>query len=193
MSDADSLPGTILRLPAVYGIGDKKHRWFEHLKRMDDGRPFILLERDNAKWRWTRGYIENVADAIALAVIDERAANRIYNVGEPNTLTETEWAQSIGQIVGWTGEIVAVPNQALPEHLKAITSFEHNLIVDTSRIRNELGYAEKVSRNEALLKTIAWEKANPPTKIDPKQFDYAAEDAAFRILKINENQNGVVA
>lgn len=190
---ATDLPGTVLRLPAVYGIGDKKHRWFEILKRMDDGRPVILIESDNAKWRWTRGYIENVADAIALAVTDERATNRIYNVGEPDTPTETEWVQSIGQIVGWNGEVVAVSNEDLPEHLKSITSFEHHLIIDTNRIRSELGYAEKVSRNEALLKTVAWERANPPTEIDLKQFDYAAEDAAFKALKINDNQNSVVA
>lgn len=182
MSDA-KLPATILRLPAVYGVGDKKHRWFEYVKRMDDGRGFILLESDNAKWRWTRGYIENIVDAIVLAVTDERATNRIYNVGEPDTLTEFEWAQSIGRIVGWNGRIVTAPNELLPEHLKSITSFEHDLIIDTSRIRQELGYVEKVSRNEALSKTIAWENTNPPQEIDPKQFDYAAEDAAFEALK----------
>ena len=182
MSKAD-LPGTILRLPAVYGIGDKNYRWFEYLKRMDDGRGFILLEKTVAEWRWTRGFIENVADAIVLAVTDEQAANRIYNVGESDTLTEKEWVLSIGQIVGWSGEVIAAPNEKLPEHLKAVASFEHNLIIDTSRIRNELGYTEKVSRNEALSKTIAWERANPPLEIDPKKFDYAAEDAAFETLK----------
>ena len=181
MSDAD-LPGTILRLPAVYGVGDKNHRWFEYLKRMDDGRGFILLEQGNAKWRWTRGYLENAADAIALAVTDERATNRIYNVGEADTLTEGEWARIIGQIVGWNGEIITAPNESLPEHLKAKFNFGHDLIVDTSRIREELDYAEKYSRIEGLSQTIAWEKANPPAEFDPKQFDYAAEDAAFEAL-----------
>lgn len=183
MGDADSPPATILRLPAVYGEGDRKHRWFEYLKRMDDGRSFILLESDFAKWRWTRGYVENVADAIALATTDERAVNRIYNLGEPDAPTETEWLQSIARIVGWNGEIVLAPNELLPEHLKALTSFEHDLFVDTTRLRRELGYAEKVTRDEALRKTIAWERANPPTEIDPKQFDYNAEDAAFKRLK----------
>ncbi len=37
------LPGTVLRLPAVYGSGDYQHRLFRYLKRMDDGRPAILL------------------------------------------------------------------------------------------------------------------------------------------------------
>src|SRR5215210_31093 len=81
MSDPE-LPGTVLRLPATYGPGDKQHRLFEYLKRMDDGRPFILLGEGEARWRQTHGYVEDVADAVALAAADARAANRIFNVGE---------------------------------------------------------------------------------------------------------------
>src|SRR2546421_5465348 len=42
MSDAE-LPGTVLRLPAVYGPHDPQHRIFDYLKRMDDRRRAILL------------------------------------------------------------------------------------------------------------------------------------------------------
>ncbi len=184
MSDSD-LPGTVLRLPVVYGKGDKQHRLFEYLKRMDDKRPVILPEKDEAEWRWTHGFVENVADAIVLAVIDERATNRTYNVGEQDALTRTEWIRSIGDAARWEGEIIAVPKDELPEHLKSPSNYRHDLVVDTSRIREELGYKERVSRNEAISKTVEWERANPPDKIDSKQFDYAAEDAAFEnLLKI---------
>lgn len=182
MSDPD-LPGTVLRLPAVYGVGDKQHRLFEYLKRMDDGRPFILLEEDEARWRWTHGYVENVADAVALAVADARLANRIYNVGEEDAPMRAEWVESIGRAAGWRGEVLAIPKGELPEHLKSPTGYEHDVIVDTTRIREELGYEEKVTREEALLKTVAWERANPPAEIDPKQFDYFAEDAVIEKLK----------
>ncbi len=37
---------------------------------------------------------------------------------------------------------------------------------------------EPVPLDEAIRRTIAWERANPPAEIDPDQFDYAAEDAA---------------
>lgn len=181
MSDPD-LPGTILRLPATYGPGDKQHRLFEYLKRMDDRRPFILLGEDEARWRWTHGYVENVADAVALAATDERAVNRIFNVGEEDAPTRAEWVRSIGQAAGWDGEVIAVPEDSLPEHLKSPTGYEHDLAVDTSRIRKELGYEERVRRDDALLKAITWERENPPTEVDPKQFDYAAEDAALEKL-----------
>ena len=89
--NAPELSGTVLRLPAVYGPNDAQHRLFEFLKRMDDRRSVILLEEVSAHWRWTRGYVENVAFAIALAVTDKRAAGRIYNVGEPKALSMQEW------------------------------------------------------------------------------------------------------
>lgn len=182
MSDAN-LPGTVLRLPAVYGIGDRKHRFFEYLKRMDDKRPVIFLKEELARWRWTRGYVESIADAIALAATNKSAAGRIYNLGEPETLTESEWVREIGRAAGWSGEVRIVPRDKLPAHLDVPFDYEHDLEVDTSRIRRELGYEEKISRREALKRTVAWERANPPDEVDPKQFDYAAEDAALKDIE----------
>ena len=179
MSDSD-LPGTVLRLPAVYGPGD--HRAFEHLKRMEDDRRFIILEEGQARWRWTRGYVGNVAAAVALAVTDNRAANRIYNVGEPDALTELEWVSSIGLAAGWSGEIVVLPKEILPEHLAAPYDFEHHLGADTGRIRRELGYAEHIMRDEAVSETVDWELAHPPDQFDAGRFNYAAEDEALKKL-----------
>ncbi len=34
-------------------------------------------------------------------------------------------------------------------------------------------------REEALRRTVEWERANPPGEIDPPEFDYALEDAAL--------------
>jgi nucleoside-diphosphate-sugar epimerase len=180
MSDA-FLPGTILRLPVVYGPNDPQHRLFDYLKRMDDNRPHILLEDAQSRWRWTRGYVENVADAIALAVTNERAANRIYNVGEMDALTEADWVRSIGHAAGWNGEIVTLPRDSLPTQIDK--DYRHHLVTDTNRIRAELGYKERISREEALSETINWERANLPAEVNPSQFDYAAEDAALAKLR----------
>ena len=179
MGDAD-LPGTVLRLPAVYGPSD--HRAFDHLQRMEDGRAVILLEEGHARWRWTRGYVDNVAAAMAFAVVDDRAAGRIYNVGEPDALTEAEWVYSIGRAAGWEGEVAVLPKEAIPEHLAAPYNFDHHLQGDTSRIRKELGYAEHVPRDQAMKETIEWERVHPPDQADASRFDYAAEDAALKKL-----------
>jgi nucleoside-diphosphate-sugar epimerase len=175
-----NLAGTVLRLPMVYGPRDGQHRLFEYLKRMDDSRPAILLDEGTAGWRSNHGYVDNVADAIALAVTDDHAAGRVYNVGEDESLPQSEWIQCIAEQAGWQGSIVTLPLDRLPAHLKPNIDTAHDLAVDTSRLRAELGYQEAISRPEALRRTIAWERANPPEQVDPARFDYDAEDAVLR-------------
>lgn len=172
-----SLPGTCLRLPAVYGPGDYQHRLFGHLKRMLDRRPWIILEEGVARWRWTRGYVENVAEAIALSATDHRAVGRIYNVGEQEVFSEAEWVGEIGKVVGWKGEVVAVPNGKLPEDRRVTFNTDQWVVTYTARIRQDLGYRETVSAEEALRRSAAWACDNPPPEVDPKDYDYAAEDA----------------
>ena len=175
LNQAD-LPGTVLRLPAVYGPGDKQHRLRPYLRRMDDGRPAILLGDKQARWRWTRGYVGNVAAAIAVAVTDARATARTYNVGEDPTRTEREWIQEIGKVVGWRGDVVTLDDKELPAHLKQPYDWRYDLATDTRRIREELGYREPVPEQEAIEATLQWERSHVDEADRP---DYAAEDAAL--------------
>jgi nucleoside-diphosphate-sugar epimerase len=173
------LPGTVLRLPAVYGPGNEQHRLSAHLKRMADERPAILIGEGQARWRWTHGYVENVAEAIALAVTEPQAAGNVYNVGEEATPTEAERVRKLGEVVGWTGEVVELPQENLPDHLQSPFDWQYELATDTGRIREELGYREPVSWTEALEQTVEWEQSDLPEATGEGQFDYAAEDEAL--------------
>ncbi len=177
LNDPD-LPGTVLRLPMVYGPGDPLHRLFPYIKRMDDRRPAILLQEDTARWRAPRGYVENVAAAIALAAVSDRAAGRIYNVAEPHAWSEKEWVEKIAGNVGWTGHVVELPKELIPEHLRVPYNCEQHWDVSSRRIRDELGFREPVDEGSCLARTISWERANPPA-IDARQFNYLAEDEAL--------------
>jgi nucleoside-diphosphate-sugar epimerase len=143
-----------------------------------------LLDESISLWRWTRGYVEDVAVAIALAVTVGRASGRVYNVGEMHPPSELEWVRLVGRAAGWTGEIVVVPRDRLPAPLRwwGDADTDHNLVTDTTRIRTELGYAELVPRDDALGRTIEWERANPPDHSAPELFDYAAEDAVLATI-----------
>ena len=59
--------------------------------------------------------------------------------------------------------------------------YAQDLVCDTTRIRDELGYVEVASRDEALRRAIEWERAHRP-KGKPEWFDYAAEDAVLAAL-----------
>ena len=171
------LPGTVLRLPCVYGPGDYQHRVFEYLKQMDDGRSTILLGRLRAVWRWTRGYVENVAAAVVLAATDERAAGQIFNVGEPETLSEADWVRRIGLAAEWKGDVAVVPDDQLPADPRAKFDWRQFIVGDTSKIRRVLGYQEHVAAQEAMSRTVAWERRNPAAPIDSKQFNSDDQDA----------------
>jgi nucleoside-diphosphate-sugar epimerase len=171
------LPGTVLRLPMIYGPGDRLHRFHAVLKRIDDGRRRILLEEGLAAWRSPRGYVDNVAAAIALAAVCEQAAGRVYNVAETPAFSEREWAGKIAEATGWTGEFAILPKDRMPPHLAQPANSAQHWEADSSRIRRELGYREPVPLGEAIRRTIEWERANPPGEFNPYKFDYAAEDA----------------
>lgn len=179
LGDAE-LPATVLRLPMIYGPGDPLHRLFPLIKRMDDLRPVIVLSEPVAQWRGPRGYVENVAAAIALGATSEpsRVIGSVFNVGERESFSELEWARRVAAVAGWSGEFVVVPDDVAPAHIRIPGNLEQHWSVDTTRIRSELGYAETVPIDEAIRRTIAWERANAPGA-DPRLFDYAAEDAAL--------------
>jgi nucleoside-diphosphate-sugar epimerase len=173
------IPATVLRLPAVYGPRDPHRRLRPFIKRMLDQRPVILLEKHQAAWHWTHGYVEDVASAIALAATDERAMGKVYNLGEAETPTTRERVLRTGRAANWSGRVVALRRDQLPSHLQQPYEPTQDLVMDTRRIRAELNFRESVTEQEALRRTVEWEQANPPSAGDPTPGEYADEDAVL--------------
>lgn len=180
MSD-HKLPGTVLRLPMVYGPGDLLRRFYPVVKRIVDGRRHIIFPETLAGWHSPRGYVENVSAAIALAATDERAARCVYNVCEEPAFSELEWARKIAAEMRWDGNFVVLPLERTPRHLLQPGNAAQHWTASSARIRKELGYQEPVPIEEAIRRTISWERENPPAGALMAQFDYAAEDAALAV------------
>ena len=72
-----------------------------------------------------------------------------------------------------------IPRAMLPEHLALQYDWTHHLAADTNQIRKDLSYEDTVPVEEALRRTVAWERVHPPKQIDSSRFDYAAEDSAY--------------
>jgi nucleoside-diphosphate-sugar epimerase len=149
--DGASVPLTILRLPMVYGPDDPQRRIAGYLERLGPSGGTLRLNAAEAAWRCTRGYVEDVAWAIRLAALDERAAGEIFNVGEAEGLTELEWVRAIASAAGWSGQVIS--DAATPPSLPAHWGIP--LLVDTRRIREMLGYQEPIGRQEGLRRTAA--------------------------------------
>ena len=169
------LPGTILRLPAVYGPGDPQRRFRQYLRRMYDNRPAIFLDASQSTWRWTHGYVENVAAAIVRAIVDERAVGRVFNVGEENTPMTSERVAQMAREVQWSGAVIPMPFDRLPPHLRPPYEARQDLVMDTGRLRRELDFIDPVTRQEGLRRTIDWELTHA-VEGEGLHLQYAAED-----------------
>ncbi len=176
VASVPDLKTTALRLPMVYGPGDYQHRFYGYIKRMTDNRPAIILEKGQETSKITRGYCENCADAIVSAIYSDPETSRVYNVGDSEALTEMDWIRLLAAEIGWKGDILVFPRPELPQDLKTEMYWQYHLDIDTSRIRSELGYREKIDREEALRRTIDWEVRNPPQQNGKHRIDYSVED-----------------
>jgi nucleoside-diphosphate-sugar epimerase len=65
-----NLPATVLRLPKIYGPGSNQDM------------ATVYTNRHQPTWRWTHGFVENVAAAVVLAGMSAQAAGQTYNVGK---------------------------------------------------------------------------------------------------------------
>ena len=143
---------TILRMPAVYGPNDAQRRFYDWIDAMHRSDDVIAIDEAMARWRWTRGYVANCADAIVHAAFDERAAGQTYNVGEIDAPAEEEWLRLLTLIYKWSGRIERRPGLGPP------LDFRFHIHTDTSRLRDELGWREHVSRGEALASLLRWRR-----------------------------------
>lgn len=173
------LPVTVLRCPVIYGPLDTHRRLRHYLRRMDDQRDAIILDSRIARLRLSRGYVENIAAAVVLAVAEPQWAGRTYNVAEVEALTEAEWVRALAESCSWDGEIVVAQSGVLPEELCAPVPAQ-DIYADTSRIRSELNYQEPMTRDDGLRRAIHWERRQQKGEPGP---DYAVEDAALLRLR----------
>jgi len=127
--EAAALPSVILRLPKVYG---------------PDGNADLATVYGFAahpRWKWTHGYVENVAAAAVLAAHHPAAPGRTYNVGEAITPTVGERLAGLPH-----REATSAPTEGF--------NLAQDIAYDTAPIRRELGYSEPVPYEQGLRRTL---------------------------------------
>ncbi|NER82788.1 MAG: NAD-dependent epimerase/dehydratase family protein [Leptolyngbya sp. SIO1D8] len=176
---------TLLRLPMVYGPGDPLHRFAAYLHRLNADRPAILLEASLANWRSSYSYVDNVAWGIALAVIQPQPHDCIFNISELNPLSEAEQLALLGTLANWSGQVIAVSRDHLPDTWHFPFNMQQDWVTDSTQIRQILGYQEPIDRTEALKRTLDWERSHPLTDVSQSASAMAIleEDIENTILK----------
>jgi nucleoside-diphosphate-sugar epimerase len=126
------LPATILRLPKLYGAG--------HNAELAS----VYAFRHRPQWRWTHGFVGNVARAIVAAIEQDAAAGRIFNVGEASTPT-------VAERLAWLPPRDEVPLADEP------ANFAQHIVYDTQALRRELSYSEALPERTAMQQLLAGE------------------------------------
>ena len=152
---ADGFDWTVLRLPMVFGPGDRQRRFRWIIEPMARNAATLAVPRAWAGWRTNYGYAEDVAAGIALASVHPGARRGIFNLGLDDAPAHREWITRFATLCGWSGEVIddcdgATALSQLVERLDLSVP----LVLSTERIRSALGYREAFDIQTALRRTF---------------------------------------
>ncbi len=174
---------THFRYPYVYGPRQLAPREWCVVRRILDGRPFLVLPDDGLSLI-TFGYVDNLAHALLLAVDQPEASmGEIFNCGDDERLTIRQVAEIITDELQHDWELIGMPaDLAVPARPLQMGYRSLHRVMDTSKLRQTLGYGDVVPAREAVRRATRWLVENPPERggyeetalQDP--FDYDAED-----------------
>ena len=153
-------PWTILRLPMVYGPGDRQRRFRWAVEPMVAGADTIELPPAWLDWTVTYGYIDNVAAAIATVIGRRDAFRQIFNVTDADPAPHKVWLEHIAWAKGWSGHVKARDDAPFPGGSAfAALDFSADLAVSGERLRQVLGFVPPIDLKDALTCTLADEAA----------------------------------
>jgi nucleoside-diphosphate-sugar epimerase len=159
-SGRSGMRSAILRLPMVYGPGNKGN-----LPRMirwaDRGLPFPLVQPDNLR---SMVYVGNVVAAVKVVLEAHPAgvaAPRTYIVKDETDYSTRMIYSSICRALGKVPRFLPLPSAlgritgAISEDFRKITS---SFRVSSAKIREEIGFIPPVSGEEGIARTVEWYK-----------------------------------
>ncbi len=158
------LPGVVVRLPMVYGPGDRQQRFAWAIRPMLARAPAIEVDAQWAAWRSSYGYVGDVAAGLALAATHPAAAG-VYNLGPADAPDHMQWASRFAAALDWRGEVKVVSRAAVAQPTRAALDaldLSRPMVTDTTRIRADLAYREPTDPAEALDRTIEAETLRRP-------------------------------
>jgi nucleoside-diphosphate-sugar epimerase len=156
--------GAALRLPMVYGAFDRQRREEFILRRVRAGRRRIPFGA--GQWLTCRGYVEDIASGVRLALEHRGIAGEVFNLAERPTASIRLWAERILQVAGFEAELVRVPDESLPDDLRYTGSVSQHLYADASKARAVLKW-QPGDPLDGLRRSVEWHLAHPPTDLDP--------------------------
>jgi nucleoside-diphosphate-sugar epimerase len=174
---------THFRYPYVYGPRQLAPREWCVVRRIRDRRGFLILPDDGLSLI-TFGFVDNLAHALLLAVDQPDASmGEVFNCGDDERLTIRQVVEIITAEFDYQWDLLSMPGDlAVPARPLMMSYRTTHRVMDTSKVRDRLGYRDVVPAREAVGRAARWLMENQPAPggyeetalQDP--FDYSAED-----------------
>jgi nucleoside-diphosphate-sugar epimerase len=146
-----SLNGVVMRLPMVFGPGDRQRRFRWIVRPMLAGHARLATDPAWLRWRTTYGYVEDVAHALAAAATHPAAAAGVFNIGRNDVTDHRDWIERFAAALDWDGAVTEA--RAGKDSPLAALDLGYPLIVDTSAFREACGWREPTDFEDALTRT----------------------------------------
>ncbi|HEY6281866.1 MAG TPA: SDR family oxidoreductase [Burkholderiales bacterium] len=158
VADETKLEIVILRSPMVYGPGVKGN-CLRLLQAVQRGMPLPLASVHN---RRSIIFLGNLVEAIIAGMTSPQAKGKIYLVCDDEHISTAELISRIARALGRPARLWPFPAKLL--HLAAKLAGKSgeadkllsSLLVDSSKIRSELGWKPSASLDEGLAETARW-------------------------------------
>ncbi len=162
VAEETGLEVVILRSPLVYGPGVKAN-FLNLLKLVQSGFPIPFLHIVN---RRSLIYLGNLVDAIVACVTNPKASGQTYLVSDGEDVSSPELVRRVASALGRPARLIQFPLYLI--HLAGkltgksseVNRLLGSLVVDSSKIRRDLGWNQPYSMAQGLKETADWFKTN---------------------------------
>jgi nucleoside-diphosphate-sugar epimerase len=148
----------IVRPPLVYGPGVKAN-FYSLMKLVSKRLPLPLGSIRN---RRSMIYVENLADALMLCATHPAAAGQTYLVSDGEAVSTPQLVKEIATAMQRPERVFPFPLSAMrfvarmTGRSSAVDRLTQSLEIDSSKIRNELGWHPPYTRQQGLQVTADW-------------------------------------
>lgn len=121
-------------------------------------------------------YVDDAARALAAVAGNEVAEGERYTVGatRPTTVRKLgelvyETAGTRGEVrgrPGWLLDVLGLVSAEVRESTQAMDVFEHDLRLDGSAIREDVGFAPRVDYEEGVERWVTWHRSRPELAVE---------------------------
>jgi nucleoside-diphosphate-sugar epimerase len=148
----------IVRPPLIYGPKVKAN-FLKLLELVDRGIPLPLGSVENSR---SLIYVGNLVDALVACATSPEAAGQTYLVSDGEDVSTPQLIDAVANALHQPSRIFPVPIALMRAPAKligksaAIDRLTHSLVIDSSKIRNELGWQPPYTMAQGLQATVEW-------------------------------------